>query len=141
MGITYSTTTLFTNYPLTLGTKYYFGVEAQDSSGYVSAMSSIVSATTMAPPSTPSNVKATALSSTKVGVTWAASTGGMPIAGYYVYRGSSASNLVQVATRGAPSYSDTTVSAKTKYYYAVQAIDTGGDLSAMSATVAVTTPN
>ncbi len=141
VAVTYSTTTSYTNYPLSPGTKYYFGVKAQDNSGYVSAMSTIVSATTPAPPSPPTNVKATALSSTKVSLTWSASTGGEPIAAYYIFRGGAPSNLVQIATRGNTSYTDTTVSPKTKYDYAVQAVDTGGDQSPKSAVVSVTTPN
>ena len=76
-----------------------------------------------------------------VSVTWSASTGGMPIAAYYIYRGNSPSNLAQVATRTATSYTDTTVTPATRYYYAVQAVDTGGDLSPMSATVRVSTPD
>jgi len=50
VGFTYSTTTSFTNDTLTPSTKYYFGVKAEDNSGYLSAMSSIVSATTKAKP-------------------------------------------------------------------------------------------
>jgi fibronectin type 3 domain-containing protein len=38
------------------------------------------------------------------------------------------------------SANDTTVSAGDTYYYAVQAKDTGGHLSPLSATVSVTTP-
>ena len=48
VGITYSTPTSYTNYPLSPSTTYYFGVEAVDADGNVSPMSTIVSATTTA---------------------------------------------------------------------------------------------
>ena len=135
------TTTSYTDVSLTPGTTYYYAVQETATGGNVSPMSGIVSATTLAPPSAPAQVTATALSSETVSVTWSASTGGMPIAAYYIYRGNSPSNLAQVATRTATSYTDTTVAPATRYYYAVQAVDTGGDLSPMSATVRVSTPD
>jgi fibronectin type 3 domain-containing protein len=125
-------------YQLTPGTTYYFGVEAV-SSGLVSPMAT-VAVTTLAPPSTPTNLVATPASSVRVGLTWSASTGGMPIASYHVYRGSSASNLAQISATTATSFTDTTVSPATTYYYAVQATDTGGDLSPMSSTVTAVVP-
>jgi fibronectin type 3 domain-containing protein len=135
------TTTSYTDAFLTPGTEYYYAVQETDSGRNVSPMSATVSATTLAPPSAPAHVTATALSSQQVSVTWSASTGGMPIAAYYIYRGNSSSNLAQVASRTATSYTDTTVTPATTYYYAVQAVDTAGSRSPMSATVPVTTPD
>lgn len=135
-----SSATSFSNYKLTPGTTYYYGIKAKANSNLTSPMSNIAVVTTLAPPTAPTNLVATALSSTKVSLTWSPSTGGMPIASYRIYRGTSRTNLSQVAVRSTTSYTDTTVTAKTTYYYAVQAADTGGDLSPMSATVSVTTP-
>lgn len=135
-----NTRTSFNIYHLTPGTTYYYGMEAKATNNLISPMSNIAMVTTLAPPSAPTNVAATALSSTKVSVTWSPSTGGMPIANYHVYRGTSPSNLAQVGIRTVTSYTDLSVTSGTTYYYAVQATDTGGDLSPMSATVSVTTP-
>ncbi|MFN7997841.1 MAG: fibronectin type III domain-containing protein [Bryobacteraceae bacterium] len=123
-------------------TTYYCGVQAVDKGSDVSPMSAVVSTTTYPLPNTPTNVTATASSSTSVAVTWAdtAPTGYLPIANYKVFRGSSPTSLSQVATRTTPSYTDTTVTAGTTYYYAVEAVDTGGDVSAMSTAALVTTP-
>jgi fibronectin type 3 domain-containing protein len=127
---------------LTAGTTYYCGVLASDTAGDLSPTSAPASATTAAAPATPTSVIATANSSTNVTVTWTENlaTGGLPISGYQIYRGTSATNLTKVASRTATSYVDTTVTAQTTYYYAVQATDTAGDVSAMSATTQVVIP-
>lgn len=134
--------TSYTDSSVTAATTYYYAIQAVDSGTppAQSALSAPVSVTTYSAPSTPTNVVATASSATKVTVTWNASaSGGLPIAGYHIYRGSSAANLAQVAIRTTPSYIDTTVVASTTYVYAVQTGDTQGNLSAMSATATVTT--
>lgn len=135
----HGTTTSFNNYYLTPGTVYYYSVKAK-SSGLISPMSPVIAVKTLDPPSAPTNVVATAQSSTLVDLTWKASQGGMPIAAYHIFRGSSPSSLVQIAARSGTEYKDNTISGSTRYYYAVQAIDTGGDLSPMSTVVSVTTP-
>jgi fibronectin type 3 domain-containing protein len=138
LNVAYSS---FNVYHLTPGTTYYFGMEAKANNNLVSPMSNIAVVTTLAPPNAPTNVSAAANSATKVTVTWSPSTGGgMPIANYRVYRGTSPSSLSQVSTRSVTSYTDLSVSPLTTYYYAVQAVDTGQDISPMSATVSVTTP-
>ena len=72
--ITYGTPTAYTNYPLTPATKYYFGVEAVDTDGNVSPMSTVVSAGTLALPSP-------------------------PVGGYNIFRGTAPSSLTQLAAR------------------------------------------
>jgi fibronectin type 3 domain-containing protein len=138
-GQTYGTTTSFNAAKLTPGTTYYFGVQAA-SSGLISPMSAIIAVTTLAAPTAPANVAASPASCVRVTMTWSASTGGMPIAAYHIFRGSTPSSLSQLDARTTTSYNDISVSAATTYYYAVQAVDTGGDLSPMSLTVRVTTP-
>jgi fibronectin type 3 domain-containing protein len=141
VGRTQSTTLSYTSYPLTCGTTYYYGVEAADSSGNVSAMSATVSVTTPMPPAAPASLSAIASAATKIVVTWSAVAGaGLPILNYHVYRGTTSSNLSQVAIDPQTGYTDTTVTAGTTYYYAVMAVDTGADQSALSATVSAATP-
>ncbi len=131
----------YTSYHLNCGTKYYYGVEAVDTEGNISPMSTVISITTPNPPSPPTGLAATAISATKVGLTWsAAASGGLPVAFYHLYRGTSPSGLSQIVIDPQTSYTDTSLSPSTNYYYAVQAADSGGDLSAMSAVVSVTTP-
>ncbi len=140
VATTNPTPTAYTSYPLTPGTTYYFSVQAVDTSGNVSAMSAVVSATTLAPPKAPTKLVATPVSTNQIGLTWTAGTSGMPIAAYDIYRGTSPSSLSQVAVTTEPSYTDYPVTPATKYYYAVREEDTGGDLSPLSATVSATTP-
>ena len=137
---TAGTSTSYNSAPLTAGTTYYYGVEAADTSGNVSAMSAIVSATTPTPPSAPASLTAAAASDSRIGLTWSASaSGGLPVQYYHVYRGSSAYNLSQIGVAAATSYSDASVNQATTYYYAVQAADTAADLSPMSAIVRIAT--
>ena len=133
--------TSYTDQSLNPATKYYYAVEAADSGGDISNMSTIVPATTFAPPSAPAGLVATPVSTSIVGLTWSASaSGGLPIQNYHVYRGTTSSSLSQVAIVLQTSYTDQSLNPAMKYYYAVEAADTAGDLSQMSTTVAVTTP-
>ena len=102
----------------------------------------MASATTVALPNAPSSVVATGNSSSKVTVTWNQTvvTGGLPIASYQISRGTSQGNLVNVAARTSASYTDNTVVHLATYYYAIQATDTGGDVSPMSPTAQVVVP-
>ena len=127
---------------LTASTTYYCAVQATDTSGNVSPMSAAVSAATDGLPNPPTSVAATANSSSKVTVTWTETVlpGGLPIAGYQIFRGTSPSNLTQVATRATATYVDTTVSPLATYYYAIAAQDSGNDVSPMSVSATVTVP-
>lgn len=95
----------------------------------------------ISPPSTPTNVTATANSATSITVSWSASTdsGGPGLGGYYILR-----NGVQVGSVGASStsYTDTSVSADTQYSYTVAAYDTADppNVSAASTAAVTTTP-
>jgi fibronectin type 3 domain-containing protein len=135
-----STPTSYTNYLLTPSTTYYFGLEALDTGGNVSPMSAVVSATTLALPSAPTQLVATPASATQIGLTWKAGPSGMPIAAYYVFRGTTPSNLTQVAITNAPAYTNRLLTPGTTYYYAVEELDKGGNYSPMSAVVSATTP-
>jgi hypothetical protein len=58
-------------------------------------------------------------------------------------RGSSPSNLIQLTVLGPTNLSLTNhyMTPGTTYYYGIQSIDTGGNISRMSAAAQVTTPN
>ncbi len=123
------------------GTEYYYAVAAADSAGNLSPMSAAVEATAPVAPQAPGNLVATAISATQVGLAWFAPvSGGLPIQQYLIFRGTTPFNLTQVASTAATTYTDRSLAAGSTYYFAVEASDTGGDLSAMSQTASVTTP-
>jgi chitodextrinase len=87
-------------------------------------------------PSAPSNLSASAASSTQVNLTWSASTDNIGVAGYAVYR-----NGTQVATATSASYQDLGLTPGTSYTYAVSASDAAGNTSSLSSPAGVTTPS
>ncbi len=86
-------------------------------------------------PSVPASVTATAVSSTQVNLTWAASTDNVGVAGYRIYR-----NGTLVGTSATTSFSDTGLSPATTSQYTVVAFDAAGNASAPSTAVSATTP-
>jgi fibronectin type 3 domain-containing protein len=134
----HGTTLSYKDYTLTASTTYYYSVEATEAS-FVSPMSATASATTLALPSAPLNLVATPASGKQIGVTWTASTGGMPIVSYQIFRGTSPAGLSQIAVRATPAYTDYSLTPSTTYYYEVQAGDSAGNISPMSAEVSATT--
>jgi fibronectin type 3 domain-containing protein len=135
--------TSYTAGSLTPGTTYYFAVEEFDKVGNVSSMSAVVSATTLALPSPPASVTATATSKVEINLTWTAAHSGMPLASYRVFQGSSPSNLSQLIIVGATTTSMNVypVTPGTTYYYGIESTDTLGNISPMSVVAQVTTPN
>lgn len=85
-------------------------------------------------PTVPTNLSATAASSSQIDLTWTASTDDTAVTGYNIRRGGALIN--QSATN---SYSDTGLSANTNYTYTVDAYDAAGNTSAQSASDNATT--
>jgi hypothetical protein len=85
-------------------------------------------------PSAPSNLTATAASSSEVDLTWGASSGPAPVTGYRVERcqGIGCTAFTQVATPAGTSYNDTGLTTNTSYSYRVRAIDSAGNLGPYS---------
>ena len=131
---------LLTDDGLSPATTYYYGIEASSNGSTISAAACI---TTPPLPITPSNVSASAESSSAVLVTWQEDIvfSSLAIRVFKLYRGSNPSNLAEIAAVKGISYVDRGVSPGATYYYAVQAIDVDGDASSVSATAPVTTPN
>ncbi len=89
------------------------------------------------PPSTSTNLSATATAHNKVDLSWTASTDNVGVTGYWVVRdGVTIANVTS-----STSYSDTTASPSTAYSYQVIATDAAGNLSPPSNTATVTTPS
>jgi len=134
IAVTSSTT--YNNLSLTPGTTYYYAVQAVDTALDASALCAAVPAATFPLPTTPAGVAAQGTKTTQIALSWLPSSGNLSIAHYFIFRGSSPSNMSQVATALTTSYKDNSVSPGATYYYGVQAADTAGDLSAISAGVA-----
>ncbi len=127
-------------------TSYTYTLQAFDAAGNVSAMSAPATATTLAvpdrtSPSVPTGLQAAAVSDLALNISWQASTDNVAIAGYHVYRGTTANSLSIFASTPATSFTDSSSSMypKTTFYYAVTAFDASGNSSAQSATIAATT--
>ena len=87
------------------------------------------------PPAVPTGLTATAISSTQINLSWAASTDNVGVTGYRVFRDGS-----QITTIASTSYQDTGRSPSTKYTYRVAAYDAAGNVSAQSAQASAATP-
>jgi chitodextrinase len=85
-------------------------------------------------PTTPTSLTASAVSSTQINLSWAASTDNTAVTGYKIYRGGT-----YIATATVTSYSNTGLSASTSYTYTVSAIDAAGNESSQSTTASTTT--
>ena len=125
---------------LNAATTYTYRVQALDAAGNVSPQSNAASATTQptpdtTPPTTPTGVSATAVSATKINVSWSASTDNVAVAGYRLYR-----NGVLLASLGnVTTAQDTGLTPSTTFTYSVDAIDAAGNASGKSTNAAATT--
>ncbi|HEY8507282.1 MAG TPA: malectin domain-containing carbohydrate-binding protein [Steroidobacteraceae bacterium] len=87
------------------------------------------------PPTVPTNLTATAVSSSQINLTWTESTDiGSGVAGYRIYR-----DGAFIGTSAAPEYSDTDVAPSTTYTYRVSAFDIANE-SGLSDPATATTP-
>jgi fibronectin type 3 domain-containing protein len=132
----------YTDTKVSPSTTYYYAVAAYDTFGVTSAMSgaSVVVTPQEPNPAVPAQVTAQAPAYNQVGLSWTPVTGPVAISGYLVYKGTSASNMVLLASTAATSFVDSKVAPNVAYYYSVQAYDIYGLRSAQSGAVAVTTP-
>ncbi|HYS11315.1 MAG TPA: fibronectin type III domain-containing protein [Myxococcales bacterium] len=140
-----STGTTFSSTGLSTSTSYSFRVRAADAAGNLSGYSNVASATTLGdttPPTNPSNLTATAASTTQINLSWTASTDAAGVTGYLVEscQGSGCTSFTQIATVAGTTYNDTGLRTGTTYGYRVRATDAAGNLSGFSNTASATTP-
>lgn len=107
----------------------FSGVGSYDAFNVIKATLTLKTGDTT-PPSIPIGLSATAVSSSQINLTWAASTDNVGVAGYKVYRGGS-----QVGTSTTTTFADTGLSPSTTYAYTVAAYDATGNTSAQSGSV------
>jgi chitodextrinase len=122
---------------LSPSTAYSYTVAAYNTAGNTSAPSSAASATTQAatPPSIPTGLSGSAISASRINLSWNASTDPVGVTGYNVMR-----NSVLIAAVSVLTYADTGLSPSTTYPYTVAAFNAAGYTSAQSAPLLVTTP-
>lgn len=85
-------------------------------------------------PTTPTNLTATAVSSSQINLSWTASTDNIQVTGYRVFR-----DLVNIATTTSTTYQDAGLTPSTSYDYTITAIDAAYNESAHTATSSATT--
>jgi chitodextrinase len=135
-----TTATTYSDTSAAGGTSYSYTAYAFDSAGNTSGPSNTATVAAMSdttPPSTPAGLTASAVSATRVDLSWNAATDNVGVAGYTVYRNG---NAIGTSGPGTTAYSDTTVSPNTSYSYMVDAFDAAGNHGLPSAPAAVTTP-
>ena len=86
------------------------------------------------PPTVPTGLSATAISTSAINVGWASSTDDVGVTGYRVFRDGTA-----VATPASTAFQDTGLVPGTTYTYTVSALDAAGNESAKSAGASATT--
>ncbi|PYR28967.1 MAG: hypothetical protein DMF98_01310, partial [Acidobacteria bacterium] len=133
--------TSFQHTGLTAGTTYNYRVSAADAVPNYSAwtvppvsVATPAAADTTAP-STPTGLLASAVSSSQINLSWAASTDNVGVTGYRVYRAGTLLATLGVVT----TYQNTGLTPSTTYSYTVQALDAAGNASAQSASASATT--
>lgn len=120
-------------------TTYSYTIKARDAAGNVSTASTAASATTPSapdttPPSMPTGLTATAVSSSQINLAWSPSTDNVGVSGYEVWQGT-----IKLATVTSTSFGNTGLNASTAYSYTIKALDAAGNASAASASVSATT--
>jgi len=120
------------------GTLYHYRVKSRDVAGNLATSADFTLTTLTAdtqPPAAPSAVTATAVSASRIDLSWGASTDDVAVTGYRVYRGGT-----QIATVTVTSYADAGLTANSTHSYTVAAHDAAGNVSLPSASVSATTP-
>lgn len=86
------------------------------------------------PPSAPTGLTATAVSSTQINLSWTASTDNVAVTGYQIFRAGS-----QIGTSTTTTFNNTGLSPNTTYSYTVRAVDAAGNPSTQSQPASTTT--
>jgi Fibronectin type III domain len=132
--------TMLSDTGLAAATSYSYRIRAQNAAGMLSGYSPVVSATTLASLSAPTNLTATETSNAQINLTWNSSA---PAGVTYLVercQGSGCANFAQIATPTATAFNDTGLTAATSYSYRVRAQDTGRNLSGYSNVASASTP-
>ena len=127
----------YNDFGVTYDTAYSYTLDAFDTSGNHSAITSAVAVTTPSdstPPSDPTGLAVTNYSYSTVDLSWIQSTDNIGVTGYTIYR-----NGTLIGTTDVIYYTDSGLSSGITYNYTVDAYDAAGNHSSQSASVSVTT--
>ena len=132
--------TIYQSTGLSPATSYSYAVRAFDAAGNVSGLSASASATTQpaadnAAPSTPAGLAANTLSSSRVNLSWSASTDNVGVTGYRVYR----DGVFLIAVGNVTAYQVIGLTPSTTYAFHVDAVDAAGNASGISSVANATT--
>jgi phosphodiesterase/alkaline phosphatase D-like protein len=120
--------TSFNDTGLTANTQYFYRVQATNANGGspFSNVASATTATSSGAPAAPSNLVAVVASLNEIDLTWVNNATNQT--SITIQRSLDGTNFTSIATvaGGATSFQDTTVAAKTQYYYRVQAVNASG---------------
>ncbi len=144
-------TTTYTDDGLNPGTQYVYHVRAFDNAGNYSYFSDALTVTTATaqtdtvPPTTPSNLTATAVDDYNIRLSWTGSTdsGGSGLSGYKIYR-SDVDNFgraIAFVDAGETTYTNSNLTPGTTYTYKITAVDNAGNESGFSNEATATTPD
>lgn len=129
-------TTSFGDVGLVPATFYSYTIAARDAAQNLSLESSPISVSTLGdtiPPTPPSSLAASSITTTQLTLTWGASSDNIAVVGYKITRNSS-----QVATTSGLTFTDVALVPGTSYVYGVVASDAAGNTSS-PATLVVST--
>ncbi len=134
-----SNTTSYTNSSLTAATTYTYRIRAYEGTNY-SAYSNTATATTQPPPAAPSDLTATAVSSSRINLAWTDNSSNE--AGFKLERSTDGVSFTQVAilTANVTSYANTLLPASTTYTYRVRAYEGTNHSAFSNAATASTQP-
>jgi chitodextrinase len=138
---TLSNVTTYQNTGLNASTTYSYTVQSIDGAGNASGQSTAAILTTPAAldttaPSTPTGLTATAVSISRIDLSWSASTDNVAVTGYRVFRNSA---LLITLGNATTTYQDRGLTAGATYIYTVRALDAAGNVSGLSPTASATT--
>jgi glucose/arabinose dehydrogenase/chitodextrinase len=119
-------------------TTYNYRVISTDAAGNQAVSANTTFKTAAAsdtiPPSIPTGLTATAVSTTQINLSWSASTDNVAVTGYQVFR-----NGTQVGISTTTTFNDTGLSPSTPYSYTVRAVDAAANPSGQSAPASAST--
>lgn len=116
------TNSVTSNQSVTLTATYVYGGVTKSGTKTITVKDSVTK------PSAPSNLKATALSSSSIKITWTDSSNNET--GFNVWRWTTQWTLIGKVTANTTNYTDNGLTSKTTYYYIVQSYNSAGSTDA-----------
>jgi titin len=137
-----SNVTSYASSGLTSSTLYYYQVVSYNDGGYSTAATASATTAGINPPAAPSGLSATAVSTSRIDLSWTDNSGNETGFKIYLSTNGTAFTLLANVASNVTAYSSTGLSTAATYYYRVSAFNSSGGESIPSSTaVASTLPN